>query len=92
MSLDEEIEIKNQRDAAFRSLRSRHFEGLHAALRAKLARAQHVLWIDPEGYQRGESLSRLNAAVSAFLKEVPFAPSRRGQYRDEGGGGGCMAG
>ncbi len=59
-------------DSFAQSFRQRSYQGLHAGLRAKLARAQYVLWKDPEGYQRGESLSLLNRAVSAFLAEAPL--------------------
>ncbi len=60
-----------------RSFRQRFYDGLHAGLRAKLARAQYVLWKDPEGYQRGDSLSALNKAVSDFLKEAPLGRGAR---------------
>ncbi len=66
----------SQGEDLFLPFRQRHYEGLHAGLRAKLARAQYVLWKDPEGYQRGESLLALGRAVSAFLKEAPLAPVR----------------
>ncbi len=57
--------------------RSRFSQERHGGLRAKLARAQYVLYKDVDGLQSGDSLSALNRAVSLFLKEAPLARASR---------------
>ncbi len=58
------------------SLRSRHAESVHRVLRAKLAKAGHLLFVDEFGSLRGESLLALNRAVSAFLEDAHLARSK----------------
>ncbi len=61
---------KPRNDTSSDSFRLRSQQAVHRGILNKLARAQHVLYRDLEGYQRGDSLSRLNAAVSSFLAEA----------------------